>query len=202
MAPGGKCLKLATLKFLRSILSVKDEFYHRHIVQYNLFAPVFDVFRITPVGSNLISSAVLEMCDFIRTENIKSLLEYIVTKYLAKSTSPGEKSLEDIANPHVETFAQLRRRHEENMGVHLDLNEDGQPGSDGVTFSGRPPPVMNKKALEDQRRYREAESEESYFNDDDDDDEDMGPLPHDEKAASLPPMPDTASLLADVASLE
>ncbi|KAL7431810.1 hypothetical protein ACHAXM_005183 [Skeletonema potamos] len=202
MAPGGKCLKLATLKFLRSILSVKDEFYHRHIVQYNLFAPVFDVFRITPVGSNLISSAVLEMCDFIRTENIKSLLEYIVTKHLAKSTSPGEKSLEDIANPHVETFAQLRRRHEENMGVHLDLNEDGQPGSDGVTFSGRPPPVMNKKALEDQRRYREAESEESYFNDDDDDDEDMGPLPHDEKAASLPPMPDTASLLADVASLE
>jgi len=156
------------------------------------------------VGSNLISSAILEMCDFIRTENIKSLLEYIVTKHLTKSTSPGEKSLEDIANPHVDTFAQLRRRHEENMGVHLDLNDEGAPGNnDGATFSGRPAPVMNKKALEDQRRYREAESEESYFNDDDDE-EDMGPaLPqHDEKAASLPTMSDTASLLADVASLE
>eukprot|EP00986_Skeletonema_menzelii_P004530 scaffold1545_cov124-Skeletonema_menzelii.AAC.13 len=57
MAVGGKCLKLASLKFLRSVLSVKDEFYHRHIVQYNLFAPVFEAFRIIPVGRNLISSA-------------------------------------------------------------------------------------------------------------------------------------------------
>ncbi|KAK1734523.1 serine/threonine-protein phosphatase 4 regulatory subunit 3 [Skeletonema marinoi] len=203
MASGGKCLKLASLKFLRSVLSVKDEFYHRHIVQYNLFAPVFDAFRITPVGRNLISSAVLEMCDFIRTENIKSLLEYIVTKHLTKSASPGEKSLEDIANPHVDTFAQLRRTHEENIGMHLDPNnEEGNPGNDGATFNGRPAPVINKKALEDQRKYREAESEDSYFNDDDDDDEVMGPLPNDENASSLPAMSDTASLLADVSSLE
>jgi len=203
MSSGGKCLKLASLKFLRSVLSVKDEFYHRHIVQYNLFAPVFDAFRITPVGRNLISSAVLEMCDFIRTENIKSLLEYIVTKHLTKSASPGEKSLEDIANPHVDTFAQLRRTHEENIGMHLDPNnEEGNPGNDGTTFNGRPAPVINKKALEDQRKYREAESEDSYFNDDDDDDEVMGPLPNDENASSLPAMSDTASLLADVSSLE
>jgi len=147
-----KCLKLASLKLLRSVLSVKDEFYHRHIVQYNLFAPVFDIFRLNPVGGNLISSAILEMCDFIRVENIKSLLEYIVTKHLSKSNSPGEESLEDIANPRVDTFAQLRRAHEENTGVRLDLNEEGPPGQndDEVTFSGRPPPVINKKALEDQ----------------------------------------------------
>ena len=200
VASGGNCLKLASLKFLRSILAVKDEFYHRHIVQYNLFAPVFDAFRIIPVGSNLISSAVLEMCDFIRTENIKSLLEYIVTKHLTKSTPPGDKSLEDIANPFVGTFAQLRRTHDENLGVHLDLNNEEALGNDGATFNGRPAPVVNKKALEDQRKYREAESEDSYFNDDDDD-EDMEPLPHDQKA-SLPTMSDTASLLADVASLE
>jgi hypothetical protein len=200
VASGGNCLKLASLKFLRSILAVKDEFYHRHIVQYNLFAPVFDAFRIIPVGSNLISSAVLEMCDFIRTENIKSLLEYIVTKHLTKSTPPGDKSLEDIANPFVGTFAQLRRTHDENLGVHLDPNNEEVLGNDGATFNGRPAPVVNKKALEDQRKYREAESEDSYFNDDDDD-EDMEPLPHDQKA-SLPTMSDTASLLADVASLE
>jgi hypothetical protein len=104
------------------------------------------------VGSNLISSAVLEMCDFIRVENIKSLLEYIVTKHLSKPTSPEEESLEDIANPYVDTFAQLRRAHEENMGVHHDLNEAGHqgPNNDGTTFSGRPAPVLNKRALEDQ----------------------------------------------------
>ena len=154
MVSGDKCLRLASLKLLRSVLSVKDEFYHRHIVQYNLFAPVFEIFRITPVGSNLISSAVLEMCDFIRVENIKSLLEYIVTKHLSKPTSPEEESLEDIANPYVDTFAQLRRAHEENMGVHHDLNESGHqgPNNDGTTFGGRPAPVLNKRALEDQVR--------------------------------------------------
>ena len=49
-------------RLLRSVLSVKDEFYHRHIVQYNLFAPVFDLFRaITSVGNNIVSSAILEV---------------------------------------------------------------------------------------------------------------------------------------------
>ncbi len=202
IASGGKCLKLASLKFLRSVLSVKDEFYHRHIVQYNLFAPVFDAFRMIPVGRNLISSAILEMCDFVRIENIKSLLEYIVTKHLTKSAPPGEKSLEDIANPHVDTFAQLRRTHEENIGMHLDPNGEPQ-GSGGTTFNGRPAPVINKKALEDQRKYREAESEDSYFNDDDDDDDEvMEPLPNDQNTSSPTVMSDTASLLADVSSLE
>jgi protein phosphatase-4 regulatory subunit 3 len=48
-------------RFLRSILSVKDEFYHRHIIQYNLFAPVFEAFRANPVGDNLVSSAIVEV---------------------------------------------------------------------------------------------------------------------------------------------
>ena len=53
------------IRLFRSVLSVKDEFYHRHIVQYNLFAPVFDLFREQAnrgVGNNLISSAILEVC--------------------------------------------------------------------------------------------------------------------------------------------
>ncbi len=50
-------------RFLRAVLSVKDEFYHRHIIQYNLFAPVFDVFRSNHRGDNLLSSAILEVRD-------------------------------------------------------------------------------------------------------------------------------------------
>jgi hypothetical protein len=45
------------------VLSVKDEFYHRHIVQYDLFAPVFSLFRAekAAAGDTLVSSAVLEV---------------------------------------------------------------------------------------------------------------------------------------------
>ena len=56
---GNRCLELAALRFLRTILSVKDEHYHRHIVQNNLFLPVFEAFRANPVGDNLVSSAII-----------------------------------------------------------------------------------------------------------------------------------------------
>lgn len=56
---GDRCLKLAVLRCLRSVLSLKDEFYNRHIVQHNLFAPVFDTFRANPVGDNLVSSSII-----------------------------------------------------------------------------------------------------------------------------------------------
>lgn len=52
-------------RLLRAVLSVKDEFYHRHIIQYNLFAPVFDIFRANHRGDNLVSSAILEVSDKI-----------------------------------------------------------------------------------------------------------------------------------------
>ncbi|KAL7518676.1 hypothetical protein ACHAWX_003487, partial [Stephanocyclus meneghinianus] len=169
-----RCLKLACLKLLRSVLSVKDEFYHRHIVQYNLFAPVFELFRSLPVGNNLVSSAILEMCDFIRTENIKSLIEYIVTRHISSQLTPNTMtSLEDIANPHVDTFKQLRKKHLENslpagaslveveeaLGNQTSLR-DLHDNVNGVR------PTLNEKALDDQRKFRESDEEESYFNDD------------------------------------
>lgn len=129
---GDRCLKLSSLRFLRSVLSIKDEFYHRHIVQHNLFAPVFEAFRANPVGDNLVSSAIIEMCNFVRTENIKSLLAYIVTRHLSLKSSvpmsatseesgdgPGSSShglsLEDVATPYVDTLTQLRKKYEDNL---------------------------------------------------------------------------------------
>ena len=79
---GDTCLKLSALRFLRSVISVKDEYYHRYIVQHDVFSYVFEAFRKHPIGDNLVSSSIIEMCDFIRTENQRTLLEYIVTKYI------------------------------------------------------------------------------------------------------------------------
>jgi protein phosphatase-4 regulatory subunit 3 len=146
-------------------LSVNDEFYHRHIIQHDLFAPVFDTFRANPVGDNLVSSAIVEMCDFIHTENIKSLIEYIVTKHLtATSAEPPFPSLEDVSSPYVSTLTVLRKAYEKNSRE----NEKAQAGNskdeslseaenhsryfhgDSVVRSARV--VMNEKALEDQVR--------------------------------------------------
>ena len=174
----------APTRLFRSVLSVKDEFYHRHIIQHDLFAPVFDLFRnrSSSVGNNLLSSAILEMCDFICIENIKSLIDYIVTthltsKYPGSSIGINNLSLEEIANPHVETFKELRRIYNENTmtekqgggGLLMLDNEVSINGSrDGIAMNGEDSIILNEKALEDQRKFRQADEDDSYFNDDDD----------------------------------
>jgi len=171
-------------RLFRSVLSVKDEFYHRHIIQHDLFAPVFDLFRnsSSSVGNNLLSSAILEMCDFICIENIKSLIHYIVTTHLTSknpesSIGISSLSLEEIANPHVETFKQLRKIYNENTktenqgggGLLILDNEVSINGiRDGVAMNGEDSIILNEKALEDQRKFRQADEDDSYFNDDDD----------------------------------
>jgi len=173
---GDRCLKLAALRFLRAILSVNDEFYHRHIIQHDLFDPVFEALRSNPVGDNLVSSAIIEMCDYIHSENVKSLIEYIVTRHLSTShpenTAP---SLEDVSSPYVSTLTVLRKAYEANLNASSkaqdpsDSTNNGQespvsPGGSRFLHSER---QLTGKALEDQRKFREMDQEESYFDSDD-----------------------------------
>ncbi|CAM9865364.1 unnamed protein product, partial [Chrysoparadoxa australica] len=54
-------LKLAVVRFLRSCISIKDEFYNRYFVKNNLLAPVFALLRENLGKDNLINSAIIEM---------------------------------------------------------------------------------------------------------------------------------------------
>ena len=83
------------------------------IIQDDLFGPVFEAFRANPVGDNLVSSSIVEMCDFINSKNINSLIEYIVTKHLSVTgTEAPAPSLEDVSSPYVNTLTDLRRAYE------------------------------------------------------------------------------------------
>jgi Component of IIS longevity pathway SMK-1 len=175
--PGERCLKLAILRFLRAILSVNDESYHRHIIQHNLFAAVFDAFRANPVGDNLVSSAVVEMCDYIHTENIKCLLDYIGRKHLTASDPESSSlSLEDVSSPYVSTLTTLRKAYQANVEETQRLLASGQasPGGSryfpgGIHYSHDNSRTLVGKALEDQRKFQAKDEEESYFETDDDD---------------------------------
>lgn len=184
---GDRCLKLAALRFLRAILSVKEVMYHKHIIQHDLFGPVFEAFRANPVGDNLVSSSIVEMCDFITTEHINSLIEYIVTKHLSVTSEARVPSLEDFSTPYVSTLTLLREAHEKQMEeknggrrfpIGSDQKSDGSAdlGDDGAhsryfhsNQSGRSRFALSDKALEDQRKFREVDQAESYFESDDDD---------------------------------
>ncbi|XP_014226663.1 serine/threonine-protein phosphatase 4 regulatory subunit 3 isoform X2 [Trichogramma pretiosum] len=91
-------LVLCALRFMRKIIALKDEFYNRYIVKGNLFAPVFDAFTRNNGRYNLLDSAILEMFEFIKLEDIKSLCSHVVENY--------SKELEAI--DYVQTFKALK----------------------------------------------------------------------------------------------
>ncbi len=104
------------------------------------------------------------MCDFICVENIKSLIDHIYLQHLsAKKSAPSDDdkkpSLEDVANPHVTTFRQLRKAYEKNHNLEpqrgkgppvLDSVINTNGSDDGLLMNGKERPTLNKIAIEDQ----------------------------------------------------
>ncbi|XP_069464159.1 serine/threonine-protein phosphatase 4 regulatory subunit 3B isoform X1 [Ambystoma mexicanum] len=96
-------LALCALRFMRRIIGLKDEFYNRYIVKGNLFEPVINALLDNGTRYNLLNSAVIELFEFIRVEDIKSLTVHIVDNFY--------KSLETIE--YVQTFKGLKTKYEQ-----------------------------------------------------------------------------------------
>ncbi|ELW47879.1 Serine/threonine-protein phosphatase 4 regulatory subunit 3 [Tupaia chinensis] len=97
-----KCEKGA-LRFMRRIIGLKDEFYNRYITKGNLFEPVINALLDNGTRYNLLNSAVIELFEFIRVEDIKSLTAHIVENFY--------KALESIE--YVQTFKGLKTKYEQ-----------------------------------------------------------------------------------------
>lgn len=96
------------------------------------------------------------MCDFIHNQNIKSLIEYIVTKHLFAVTpnSVTERpSLEDVATPYVQTLTILRKTYEADLRQANEQAADQDAKGSGAFFDKSVRTGMSEKALEDQVRF-------------------------------------------------
>lgn len=113
-----KYLVVAGIRFLRTIISRNDDCVHRHIVKNDLFDPVIQAFTANGNRYNLINSAVLELFEYIRKENFKSLISYVVENY--------SHELERI--DYVDSFQQLKLKYEQSL--------EGYPPQ-GVTGGGK-----------------------------------------------------------------
>jgi protein phosphatase-4 regulatory subunit 3 len=70
-----------SLRFFRKIIGLKDEVYNRHIISSNLFAPVVEALQANNGRYNLLDSAIIELFEFIKTEEIKNLCTHIIEKF-------------------------------------------------------------------------------------------------------------------------
>ncbi|XP_075856902.1 serine/threonine-protein phosphatase 4 regulatory subunit 3B isoform X1 [Microcebus murinus] len=135
-------LALCALRFMRRIIGLKDEFYNRYITKGNLFEPVINALLDNGTRYNLLNSAVIELFEFIRVEDIKSLTAHIVENFY--------KALESIE--YVQTFKGLKTKYEQEK----DRQNQKLNSVPSILRSNRF--RRDAKALE--------EEEEMWFNDD------------------------------------
>lgn len=100
-----KFLVLNSLRFLRRIVGLKDEFYNRYITKGQLFDPVVAAFKENGQRYNLLNSAIVELFEFIRAEDIKSLCSHVCAKYTS--------FFQDVT--YVSTFKGLVQRDEQEQ---------------------------------------------------------------------------------------
>jgi len=142
-----KYMVLACVRFFRAIIGMKDEFYNRYLIKNHLFDGIMEAFQSNGATYNLLNSAIIELFDFIRQENIKTLIKYVVDRF-----DSVFKSID-----YVSTFRMLHLKYEQNL--ELEQTNGVLSRSNSVT------------ALTTSGSHSDMdEDDESYFNESDDDD--------------------------------
>ncbi|CAK7326379.1 unnamed protein product [Dovyalis caffra] len=139
-----KYLVVAAVRFVRTILSRPDEHLINHFVKNNLLKPIVDAFVSNGDRYNLLNSAVLELFEYIRKENLKSLLKYIVDSFWN----------ELVKFEHLTSIQSLKVKYEQCL-------EQCGAKSAGSTLDPRK--RNDERALE--------KEEEDYFNEDSDEED-------------------------------
>ncbi|XP_062940573.1 serine/threonine-protein phosphatase 4 regulatory subunit 3B-like [Cynocephalus volans] len=93
----------SAVRFMRRMIGLKDELYNSYIIRGNLFDPVVNAFLHNGTRYNMLNSAIIELFEYIRVENIPSLVAHIVEKFY--------KALESIE--YVQTFKGLKIKYDD-----------------------------------------------------------------------------------------
>jgi protein phosphatase-4 regulatory subunit 3 len=136
-------LTLTVMRFVRACVGLKDEFYNRHLVKNNLFDPIMQAFHANGNRYNLFNSSVIELVDFCRRENVKSLVAHLVGSHSDKFNNAD----------YVSTFKDLVRKHEQNI-------DSDRPGEERESLQ------QQQQTQQPWRRLPESD-DDAYFNESD-----------------------------------
>lgn len=145
-----RCAQLAAVRFVRGCVGAKDDFFTRYLLKNSALSPILSLIATTK--DSLVTSAVAELCEFIRVENIKPLVDHLARTQAEKL---GKSSI------HAHILDGLRTRLAQN-------EEAAERASRNDTVS----------MLSLARRERIQDRDEAYFEEDDDDDDEDEPSPN------------------------
>ncbi|GJX07506.1 serine/threonine-protein phosphatase 4 regulatory subunit 3-like protein isoform X1 [Tanacetum coccineum] len=167
-----KYLVVAAIRFIRTLISIKDEQLMNHIARNNLFKPILDVFVGNGSRYNLLNSAVLELFEYIRKENLKILFKYIVETF-------WDQLVRFDSLPSIQS---LKVRYDQAM--EQATNQTG-------------PHALNARRRVDERALEKEE--EDYFNEDSDEEDSTSASVPRTSVRAQPGLPNGAS--ANISSL-
>ncbi|XP_027332982.1 serine/threonine-protein phosphatase 4 regulatory subunit 3-like isoform X2 [Abrus precatorius] len=194
-------LVVGAVRFIRTILSRHDEHLINYFVRNNVLKPIINAFVANGNRYNLFHSAVLELFEFIRKENLKLLLKYIVDSFWDQLTKfehlvsihslkvKYEQCLDNGGTKDAATVVDLRRRNDERA---LEKEEERYFSEDGdeedIASASVPcnqkghqqPNLSNGVAAS----YSQLSPRSLVDYDDDEDDDDYKPPPRKQPEAS------------------
>ncbi|KAI8004280.1 Serine/threonine-protein phosphatase 4 regulatory subunit 3 [Camellia lanceoleosa] len=185
-----KYLVVAAVRFFRTLISRNDEHLMHHIVKNNLLKPIVEAFICNGNRYNLLNSAVLELFEYIRKENLKILLKYLVdsfwdqlvkfenlvaihslkVKYEQSLENSGPKSSIDVLEPRKRIDERALEKEEEDY-----FNEDSDEEDSASASMSHSPSAQAQPVLSNGSRSGGLGGLVDY--DDDEDDEDYKPPP-------------------------
>ncbi|XAR49683.1 hypothetical protein NMG60_11032953 [Bertholletia excelsa] len=139
-----KYLVVAAVRFFRTLISRNDEHLMNHIVKHNILKPIVEAFVSNGNRYNLLNSAVLDLFEHMRKENLKTLVKYVVDSFWNQLVR-----FENLA-----TICSLKAKYEqvlENCGTMSSINV-----------------LDSRKRVDDRALEKE---EEDYFNGDSDEED-------------------------------
>ena len=150
-------LVLAGLRFLRHCLAIKDDFYYRYLIKHNVFDALFALLGQDDTRYNMVNSAILDLLQYIKAENIKSLVSEVSQKFKDVFCHLG----------YVTTFQELVDCHAKNVDMTANFDPSLMSSGGGGSGAVRLP----EKLLQARRRTPAAlGEEEAYFDADDEND--------------------------------
>ena len=145
-------LKLAALRLLRCIVGLKNEFYNRHLIKVGIFQPAVEGLVKNGPRNNLLFSCTLEILEYIRKENISSLVAHV-----AETQEEALKSYTFAKTPQ-DLLARYLQNKEATEARSAEAAADASNKAGSADKSNR----FRRDTTMDQE-------EESYWDDNDDD---------------------------------
>lgn len=144
-----KWLVISAVRFVRTLIGMKEDFYDQFVVRQNAIGRVIDVFFENGDRNNLLNSTILELFDFLKKERRHQLIQHIVEQFYDQ--------LKDV--DYVSTFEDLKMEFDKKQEAGVSL-EDTSMLSANATRMKRDSRSMEKE-------------EEEYFAEGSDDTEKM-----------------------------